>query len=95
MNFRVLLPIIYTSVILVINIVYYSIFGYFVSSIGFVTTNGIFYRGAFSLLIFNSVNFFVGRYFFKNSSDNFKRYNNILFTILLIVSVIPIVLTLL
>jgi len=93
MNLKNLLHIAYTSIIIIINGFYFLIFGYVVKDIGFLPANGLFFKGAFSLLIFNSVTFLVSLLFFKTASYGLKKYNNILFTVLLIASFIPILLT--
>jgi hypothetical protein len=93
MDLKNLLNLAYTSIIIIINVFYFLIFGYVVKDIGFLPANGLFFKGAFSLLIFNSVTFLVSLLLFKTASYGLKKYNNVLFTVLLIASFIPILLT--
>jgi hypothetical protein len=93
MDFKNLLNLVYTSIITIINVFYFLIFGYAIKDIGFLPANGLFFKGAFSLLIFNSVTFLVSLLLFKTASHRLQKYNNVLFTVLLIASFIPILLT--
>lgn len=84
-----MLKIFYTSIVIVINLVYYLVFFLIVSDLGLKNSDRIIFNGSMALIFFNSVTFLTGLYFFKKTSDRFKFINKILFVVLISVAAFP------